>query len=368
MSKNDTLVSIIVPVHNTENYLEECLDSLINQTLNEIEIIVVNDGSTDNSLKILEDYSKKDNRIKLINKENEGQSVARNVGLKHATGEYIAFVDSDDYIDLDAYEKLYYFMKVADTDMVVCNAVRFDSKNEHRAKLHRKSIPNNRSILSTNVLEMPNLIWDTGIWNKLIKKSFWDKHNFEYAPGRLYEDLLLATELHCAAESVGILSDVFYHWRIREKGDKSTTQNTAEVKNLKDRIFIANELTKLYKSKEEYNELLPYHYKKYIEYDLPIFVNKVDMSNEEFKQEIISLLSSSLKEIPPESFKNLGIISKLKYQSILDKNIPVLEKLVIFSKNHKDNKRLTKYLNLFKYIVSNNMFFDVLKLYRKKKF
>ena len=100
-------VSIIVPVYNVEKYLKRCLDSITNQTLKELEIICINDGSTDNSLKILKQYAHKDKRISIINKQNEGLSVARNTGMEAASGEYIGFVDSDDWIDLDFYKKLY---------------------------------------------------------------------------------------------------------------------------------------------------------------------------------------------------------------------------------------------------------------------
>ena len=101
-------VSVIIPIYNTEKYLRKCLDSVCNQTLSDIEIICVNDCSTDNSLEILEEYASKDNRIKLIDfKENKGAAVARNAGIDEAKGEYIGFVDSDDFIDLDFYEKLY---------------------------------------------------------------------------------------------------------------------------------------------------------------------------------------------------------------------------------------------------------------------
>ena len=100
-------ISIIVPVYNTEPYLEQCLDSIINQTLEDIEIICVNDGSTDNSLSVLEEYASKDNRIKIINQENEGPGFARNNGLKSVNGEYVLFVDSDDWIELNTCEALY---------------------------------------------------------------------------------------------------------------------------------------------------------------------------------------------------------------------------------------------------------------------
>ena len=112
-------VSVIIPVYNVEPYLEKCLDSLINQTLKDIEIICINDCSTDNSLNILEQFKNKDERIKLINlKENKGAAAARNEGLKIAKGEYLGFVDPDDYVDLNFYEELYKKAKQDDADIV----------------------------------------------------------------------------------------------------------------------------------------------------------------------------------------------------------------------------------------------------------
>lgn len=364
----NVLISIIIPVYNTENYLETCLNSLVNQTLKDIEIITINDGSTDNSLEILKKYAEKDERIKVIDKKNEGQSIARNIGLKYASGEFIAFVDSDDYIDLDAYERLYEFIKNTDNDMVICNAIRFNSEKEYRAKLHRKSIPK-KCIAFTNIFERKSLIYDTGIWNKLIKKSFWDENNFSYEPGRLYEDLLLATELHCAAKSIGILPEIKYHWRLREEGaNKSTTQNTGKIKNLKDRIFIIERLSELYKSQKKYNVLLLPHYKKCIGYDIPIFMNKFDISDEKYKKEFMSLIGPLLNEIPLEVLKNEGILSKLKYQAVIENNINILDSLVKYSKKHSKNKKIMKLLLIMKDVTLNGALFYVFRLYKRKKF
>ncbi len=107
MKYNKPKVSIIVPVYNVENYLDRCLDSLINQSFDDIEIICINDGSTDNSLSILKDYEKKDARVKIINKDNSGVSDCRNNGINVANGEYIVFVDSDDWIDVNMIETMY---------------------------------------------------------------------------------------------------------------------------------------------------------------------------------------------------------------------------------------------------------------------
>lgn len=117
-------VSIIVPVYNVEKYLRKCIDSLVNQTLNDIEIICINDGSTDKSLKILKEYKNKDSRIILLNQENSGQSVARNRGIEIAKGEYLGFVDPDDWIDLDYYEKLYNAAIGTNADIATAGIIR----------------------------------------------------------------------------------------------------------------------------------------------------------------------------------------------------------------------------------------------------
>src|SRR5574344_2773158 len=116
-------VSLIIPVFNSEKYLDECLESAIGQTLTDIEIICVDDGSTDCSAEILHEYSKKDNRIKVLRQENLGQSTARNKGLKFASGEYIAFLDSDDFMKSDMLEKLYDKAKVENSDIVMSDIV-----------------------------------------------------------------------------------------------------------------------------------------------------------------------------------------------------------------------------------------------------
>ena len=120
-------ISVIVPVYNVEKYLAECLDSIINQTLKDIEIICLNDGSTDNSLAILKEYASKDSRIILIDKQNDGLGYTRKIGLDNATGKYILFCDSDDYYaELTAFEELYNYIEKVKVDVVIFECIRFD--------------------------------------------------------------------------------------------------------------------------------------------------------------------------------------------------------------------------------------------------
>ena len=124
------IISVIVPIYNVEEYLPKCLDSILNQTFSNIEIICVNDGSTDGSRKVLEEYKKRDFRIKIVDKENGGLSSARNAGMKVAVGEYYSFIDSDDWIDKTMLEKLYENMTTLNTDISICAVHQFDEINQ----------------------------------------------------------------------------------------------------------------------------------------------------------------------------------------------------------------------------------------------
>ena len=203
MSIDKPTVSIIIPVYNTEEYLEECLDSVLNQTLKDIEIICIDDKSSDKSLDILLEYAKKDNRLKLIqHKENKGQSIARNTALKQVNGEYISFLDSDDKLDLDACEKLYDFTKDTKQDVILYNIVRFNEKKVQESELHIKSENN---IKKTNLLENPDLIYYTTC-NKFIKTSFLVENNLEFVD-RLYEDIFFSMQVLTKTKSIGVYND-----------------------------------------------------------------------------------------------------------------------------------------------------------------
>ena len=178
-------VSVIVPVFNVGDYLSTSLDSILNQSLEDIEIICINDGSTDDSLKILENYAKKDNRIKIISKENEGQGTARNVGLDNACGEFISFVDADDFIKKDMLEKLYNKSVNGNLDLVMCKVSSFDNETHviddnlwyYSLKCFsgfKKEVFNN---LDTK--EFTSLISVTP-YNKLYRRSFVEKNNIRF--------------------------------------------------------------------------------------------------------------------------------------------------------------------------------------------
>lgn len=164
---NKQLISIIVPVYNAENYLNKCIESLINQTYNSLEIILINDGSTDNSRHICEKFAKKDKRIKLINQKNSGVSVARNKGIDIAKGKYICFVDSDDYVSQEFVEKMFNHIKINRADLAICNINKVNNKG---IKYQDYTSFDKNIITKEEYYESINSFGGF-LWNKIFKKS-----------------------------------------------------------------------------------------------------------------------------------------------------------------------------------------------------
>lgn len=211
---NSIKVSIIVPVYNVEEYLVKCLDSLINQTLKEIEIICINDGSTDNSLEILNAYAQKDSRIKVINKENEGVSAARNIGLAQAQGEYVMFVDSDDYLELKACENIYEKAMLSACDLIIFSCYSVNDKTKNKAK----ELNTLNGIEDFYFQDAPDDFFyiNTGVWSKLYKNYNLGKFNFDLKKG---EDTVFFWE-YCLNNNpkISVLNEYLYDYCIRSTG------------------------------------------------------------------------------------------------------------------------------------------------------
>lgn len=313
------LVSIIVPVYNAEEYLEESLDCLVNQTLENIEIICINDASSDGCLEILEEYALNDSRIKILNNETSlGPSISRNMGLDIVSGEYIAFYDSDDAIDLDAYEKLYNFSEKYNHDFVVFNAIRTnDNGRQFPSVLHSKSITG-ETFIKTNILEHEELVYDTTSWNKFINRNFFEKYDFRFAEGRVYQDILFSMQLFCSSECIGIYPEVVYYWRIRGKNSKSITQTVYDTKNLHDRIFIISNTIQVIKSNEKYLPLLDPLYVKLVEIDVLQFIKELDRCNDEFTDIMFGEVKSFVESLPSHVFNTISEEDMVKYDLFLN--------------------------------------------------
>ena len=204
------LISVIVPVYNVEKYLDACVESIVNQTYKELEIILVDDGSPDRCPEMCDAWAKKDSRIKVIHKENGGGAQARNVGLDIATGEYIAFVDSDDIIHREMYNFLYYFLTEKNCDVVECSYI---------TKLPFDEIPSNRliSILDTKSALKGNLSEKYCvqlIWNKLYKRETVGETRFTV--GKLIDDEFFTYKVLAKSNKTAVIDSKLYFYRQQE--------------------------------------------------------------------------------------------------------------------------------------------------------
>lgn len=240
-----TKVSVIVPVHNSEEYLHECLDSLVNQTLKEIEIILVNDCSGDSSLDILEEYRKKySEKILLINLEkNLGPGGARNRGIEEASGEYIGFVDSDNHVEPDMFDGMYKIAKSGDYDLVDCAY-----RNKH---IFKDSLDIGEDVWGElNVEKRKRLIVDPGyIWSKIIKRSIFIDNDLRFRENAKYEDIDFIRILCLYLNKVYGSNMIYYFY---EQNEKSIT-NSNDTK-----VQIESRITAIYSLIERFKELSMY--------------------------------------------------------------------------------------------------------------
>ena len=225
MSKSCS-ISLIVPVYNVEKYLARCLESLLNQTYKDIEIICINDGSTDSSYEILKEYSAKDARIVILNQSNQGISIARNNGLKIATGEYIGYVDSDDWLELDFCEKLYNAVKKYDADVAVGGIVKTSDKYQNQLLSFQEEKVYDSIHDKFIVCDVPDKSY---VWNKIYRKSKLVEHDINFIPNVIYEDIVFTPKVLYYTDKLVTVPDTNYYYfrhhktlvRIKNKKAKS---------------------------------------------------------------------------------------------------------------------------------------------------
>lgn len=260
-------VTIVVPVYNVEKYLAECLDSLIHQTLREIEIICVNDGSTDNSPNILEDYRKKDDRIKIINQKNRGLSVARNVGCDNAKGEYVYFCDSDDYLALDAMEKCYETAKIYDVDVLRFGYRIFDDDN--RQNMTDLDCLNTEQVITgVEMLELVFQAYMPLISLLFIKKMYWKQNKCYFIDGIIHEDHSFFVEILIMAARAYHINVPLYYKRVRQESIMTSLRPLQSVRGMMSTIKYLEKAYSFSSLEKEKREIL----QKYLNYFYGFFL------------------------------------------------------------------------------------------------
>ncbi len=284
-------VSVILPIYNVGKYLRQSLDSLINQTLKEIEIICVNDGSTDDSYDILEEYKAKDSRIKVIHKENKGTGAARNDGLRIATGECIGFVDPDDWVKPNMFERLYNLIKEKNLDIAMCMPDGFDEKNQintpfpYFVDANFENIPDDKIF---NWRDLSPFSYPMCVWNKLYTKDLFDRNNIDFAEGLDFEDHKVIFGTLLTAEKIFFIREKLYVYRFNREGSVLTDNN----RRLIDHIEIFNIVEKLMKDTNTYNVLR----KDFVTYKIHNLLYYYSMIKDEFKEEYYQNMIQSIKD------------------------------------------------------------------------
>ncbi|MCI5737767.1 MAG: glycosyltransferase [Methanobrevibacter ruminantium] len=297
-------VSVIIPVYNVENYLAECLDSIVNQTLKDIEIICINDGSTDNSLEILETYAKNDNRIKVCTQENSGLSASRNHGIRLSRGEFIYFIDSDDILELNALEALYNMSNALDLDILIFKLINFDdgTHEKYTSDYYEMSFlkPFAGRIFNYNKVGERILDVAVSIPGKFFKKSL--IFSMKFPEGLIFEDNYFFAEAMLKAKRISFLDKHFYNRRIRN--DSITTIKTIKFA---DSIVISNKIMDLFKEFGVYNQFK----KRFIEKKINSAYNRFSQVDEVFKDEFFNRIKEDFKSHKKEFHNDYVFLEKV---------------------------------------------------------
>lgn len=243
--ENTVEISIIVPVYNVEKYIKRCINSILQQSFNNYELILIDDGSTDLSAEICEDYAKRYSFILCIHTINQGQAVARNIGIKVARGEYIAFVDADDYIAYNYLEELYQIIKEKNSDIAVCDFYVVNSEGKIIYDRYKKQNISNEIVWNTcGKNQKVDLLFSQKVmnymWNKLYKSKLFDEIIFPY--GRRYEDIAIMYKLFDIAGQIACSTKKLYYYVNNPVG---TTNKCIDV-DIKSISLVCNEIEKYF--------------------------------------------------------------------------------------------------------------------------
>lgn len=308
---NKCKLSIIVPVYGVEKYIDKCLNSLVKQSLKEIEVIVVNDGTKDNSQKIIDKYVKKyPDKIKSYIKENGGQGSARNYGLKKATGEYIGYVDSDDFVEKDMYKKLYNKAKENNYDIVVCG--NYNVSEDYQNK-------NIDAFINNYNTDLENIFFGKmAVWNKIYKRDILIKNKLEFKEKVWYEDLAFTLKAIMNSNTFAFIDEPLYDYLIRE----GSTMNNSNVQRNLEILDAFNDILSYIKhnKKEEYFSKIEFLAIDHIYISAIVRVLKAD-ADDKVKRETINKLIDYMNTSFP-NYKNN------KYVNTLSKNRKIIYKLI----------------------------------------
>ncbi|MFE9249655.1 CDP-glycerol glycerophosphotransferase family protein [Streptomyces sp. NPDC007088] len=364
-------LSVVVPFQDVEVYLTECLESIACQTFADLEVVLVDDGSTDASTAIAQDYCRRDPRFRLIRQESHGPGQARNVGIRaaHPEAEFLAFVDGDDVIPEYAYDRMVRALETSGSDFVSGNVQMMNSTKKWQSPLHQGLSKKNRT--GTHITRFDGLIYDRTVWNKVFRRTFWDGNFIAFPEGVLYEDSWVNMFAHFRAAKVDVITDIVYFWRRRDGGAApSITQRYTEIDNLRDRVsavrsvsdFLGGHRSRLYEE----------HKRKYdvvcLKSDLMTHLKSLPDADEEFQTLFMDYANAFLDRADSDILDELPAEARVKWSLVRAGMLPELLDVIAFERKGGPlpvRRRLHRYLN-YPYLGDRSVGLDK-KAYRLDK-
>lgn len=297
------LVSVVMPAHNVAPYLPAALSSVAGQSLEDFEVVCVDDCSTDDTSALLDGFRERDPRFtvhRLLQQSGPGR--ARNVGIARARGQFLAFADADDVVPPDALLRMWQTLDHSGSDLVAGRVLRFSATRTWPSELHERAI--RRPQLRTHITATPSLLHDTTSWNKLYRRDFWDRAGLRFPEGVLYEDGPVMVEAHCRARSVDLISDVVYHWRLREGGPRSITQSRLDLVNLDHRLASFRSIRSVLESLG-LDGVQQAFQSRVLRHDMTFLLRQSLRVTQADRERWIGLLRDHLEEWPPSALADL---------------------------------------------------------------
>ncbi|MGY0024414.1 bifunctional glycosyltransferase/CDP-glycerol:glycerophosphate glycerophosphotransferase [Streptomyces sp. YJ-C3] len=326
-----TRLSVVVPVYNIEDYLAECLESIAAQTLTDLEVVLVDDGSTDDSPRIARAFAARDPRFRYVRQDNAGLSAARNTGVRHAdpAAVYLTFVDSDDVVPQDAYERMIASLQRTGSDFATGNVWRLNERGRQQAWQY-KWLTRRRE--RTHITRDRQLLSDRVAWNKVFRRAFWDRHAFTFPEGKLYEDTPVMIPAHFLAESVDVLDDHVYYWRVREG---SITRRRTDVKGVRDRIAACDHVSRFLAERfPDRPELKRTYDTSCLRDDFVYFLDGLPMGGPEYRQAFCDDTAAFLRRADPAVADGLPLDLRVKWHLVRERRLDDLVRLLSFERRN----------------------------------
>jgi CDP-glycerol glycerophosphotransferase len=325
-------ISVIVPIHDVERYLPACLGSLAAQTTGDLEIVMVDDGSTDDSAAIADRFAARDPRFRLIRQANGGLGNARNTGTAAASGELIAFVDSDDVVPHDAYERLAAALDATGSDFATGNVQRLQGAQITQARFLATTFARTR--LRTHVTRFRPLLADRIACNKLWRRSFWEANGLRFPEGVLHEDIPVTLPAHLMAGSVDVLADTVYRYRIRTDATRSITQRRLELRVLQDRLA-AVEHVRAHLAAHAPRRVRRWYDERLVGDDLRLHLDLLADADATYRACFMTRVNALLDDAGTRPLRGLAAIDRLKWHLVREGLVEELLEVLRFGREDR---------------------------------